>query len=115
MPEVAKMVKYYTEKNRQSWDEYVKYSKETTLFHLIGWKDAVVRSFNHHPYYIMAKDGERLKVYSLSFILRAFSLEIFWFPFLVGFTVVYVLMPRGQRSFFLRKAKSWPDNLELII
>ena len=55
------MIQYYTENDRQSWDDYVMCSKGTTFFHLIGWKDVVESIFNYTSYYLMAKEGENIQ------------------------------------------------------
>jgi len=35
-------------------------SETVSLFHLIGWKDAVEKTFSHKPHYIMAMRGEKM-------------------------------------------------------
>ncbi|MFH1561832.1 MAG: FemAB family XrtA/PEP-CTERM system-associated protein [Nitrospirota bacterium] len=44
------------------WDEYVKNSPSpsATPYHLLNWRRVVEKSFGHKPYYILAKDEERI-------------------------------------------------------
>jgi FemAB-related protein (PEP-CTERM system-associated) len=54
------LVKSYSERNRQQWDDFVMNSKTASLFHLTGWKDAVEHVFGHRHHYLMAVDNERI-------------------------------------------------------
>ncbi len=40
-----------------SWDAYVLSHDDGTIFHSMGWRDAVANSFGHRPYYLIARRG----------------------------------------------------------
>lgn len=54
------IIKSYTERYRQQWNDFVMNSETASLFHLIEWKDAVERTFGHKPHYIMAIRGDEI-------------------------------------------------------
>ena len=54
------LIKSYYERYRLQWDNFVMNSKDSSLFHLTGWKDAVEKVFGHKPHYIMAISDEKI-------------------------------------------------------
>ncbi len=42
------------------WDRYVRAHPQGTLFHTLGWRNAVQSAFGHEPVYLSALRGERL-------------------------------------------------------
>jgi hypothetical protein len=55
------LIKAYNDSYRYKWDEYAKSAPDGSLFHLIDWKDAVERTFDHKPLYIMAMEGDDIR------------------------------------------------------
>lgn len=51
-------LKYNDEKK---WDEYVLKHPESTFYHQISWKNIVQNSYGHIPYYLLAKEGDKIK------------------------------------------------------
>ena len=49
-----------TEEDYPSWDAYVQNHERGTLFHLIGWKNAIEKSFNTRASYFCAKADQKL-------------------------------------------------------
>ncbi|MBI3805587.1 MAG: FemAB family PEP-CTERM system-associated protein [Nitrospirae bacterium] len=43
-------------KDQPRWDEFVKHSPEATLYHQIGWKEVIEKSFGQRGYYWLAED-----------------------------------------------------------
>ena len=52
------LIRLFTEKDREQWDNYVMSSNEATCYHLIGWKDVIEDSFRHKTYYLLAEDKD---------------------------------------------------------
>ncbi len=42
------------------WDEYVEKHPQGTLFHTLGWRNAVQAAFKHEPIYLSALRDDRL-------------------------------------------------------
>lgn len=38
------------------WDDFVKNSESASAYHLIGWRDVIVKSFGHRSIYLMAEE-----------------------------------------------------------
>jgi hypothetical protein len=55
------LIKAFNNSYREKWDGYVKSAPDGSLFHLIGWKDAVESTFGHKPHYIMAMKGDDIR------------------------------------------------------
>lgn len=54
-------VVHYTGEYRDRWQNYVEESDKSTLYHRIGWKEVIERSFGHTTYYMLAEDGGTIK------------------------------------------------------
>ncbi len=65
------------------WDEFVKKSDTATFYHLIGWKNAIERSYKHKPIYLIAKDNGEIKGILPLFLLqsRIFGNRLISVPF----------------------------------
>ena len=50
-------IRLYQPKDQSRWDHFVKRSQAATLYHQIGWKEVVERSFGHRGYYWLAEDS----------------------------------------------------------
>jgi FemAB-related protein (PEP-CTERM system-associated) len=48
------IIQAYSDRHRKGWDDFVRQQASGSLFHLIGWKQAVERSFGHQAHYLMA-------------------------------------------------------------
>jgi FemAB-related protein (PEP-CTERM system-associated) len=66
------------------WDEYVANSELATAYHLYGWKNVIEKSFGHKTFYLMAKDGGKIRgVLPLVFMKsRMFGTFLCSLPFL---------------------------------
>lgn len=42
------------------WDEFVNNNSSSAFFHQVGWKNVVERTYGHKPYYLFAKENERV-------------------------------------------------------
>ena len=53
-------IKYASNSDRESCDEYVRRRPDASLFHMFGWRDVIHRTYGHATYYLMltARDGE---------------------------------------------------------
>jgi len=49
-------VRLFQAQDRDRWEDYVKRSPPATLYHQIGWKEVIERSFGHRGYYWLAED-----------------------------------------------------------
>ncbi len=47
--------------NRKEWDSYVQKSEESSIFHQIGWKSVIEKTYGHKAYYLIAKDNGEVK------------------------------------------------------
>jgi len=65
----------YQAKDQSRWDDFVKRSPDATLYHQIGWKDVVERSFGHKGYYWFAEDSAG----NIKGILPVIHLKSFFF------------------------------------
>lgn len=53
------VIRLFTEKDREKWDDYVMNSNEASCYHLISWKDVIEDSFGHTTYYLLAEDKHK--------------------------------------------------------
>lgn len=49
------------ESHRKIWDEYVKRVDNSCVYHLLGWKNVVEKSFGHRTFYLMAKNDREIR------------------------------------------------------
>jgi serine/alanine adding enzyme len=42
------------------WDEYVRNSPASTFYHQIGWKKVLSETYHHRPYYLLAKEDDKI-------------------------------------------------------
>ncbi len=42
------------------WDEFVRTDSQGTFFHLLQWRDVLVRHFDHTPFYLYVEDGKSI-------------------------------------------------------
>ncbi|WDT73383.1 MAG: hypothetical protein MPW17_07720 [Candidatus Manganitrophus sp.] len=79
----------YQPKDRLRWEDYVKSAAASTLYHHIGWKEIVEKSFGQKTYYWYAEDRlGHIRGFSPPFTSRAFSSGILWSPFRISITAV---------------------------
>ena len=46
-----------TDEHFDRWEDYVKRSPKSTLYHRMGWKNVIERSFGHETYYLLAEEN----------------------------------------------------------
>jgi len=64
------------ESEKGAWDEYVRKTKQTTFFHLIGWREVIKKTYGHKNLYLVAKEGKDiLGILPLFFIEHFFAGE----------------------------------------
>ncbi len=54
-------IKSYCESDRAAWDKFVLDHKDSSFFHLSGYKDVIEQSFGHRPHYMMAVCEDRFR------------------------------------------------------
>ncbi len=47
-------VRFYQDTDKSQWDSYVQNHPQGTLFHLIGWKNVIEKTFGHRSFYLLA-------------------------------------------------------------
>ncbi|HEY9204667.1 MAG TPA: hypothetical protein VIO58_02005, partial [Candidatus Methanoperedens sp.] len=47
--------------DEKAWDEYVFNHSNSTFYHQLGWKNVVEKSYRHKPYYLIAKENNKIK------------------------------------------------------
>ena len=50
-------IRLYQPQDQSRWEDFVKQSPSATLYHQIGWKEVVERSFGHRCHYWLAEDA----------------------------------------------------------
>ena len=50
-------VRLYNPADKNKWDDYVKRSNGSTLYHYSGWKTVIEKTFGHKTFYLMAADA----------------------------------------------------------
>lgn len=55
---VALTVRVYQAEDKAKWEAYVASSASSTLYHRIGWKAVIERSFGHRTYYLLTVDEQ---------------------------------------------------------
>jgi len=64
---------YYTDEHFDRWEDYIKRSERSSLYHRIGWKGVVEKSLGHKTCYLLAEDeGRIVGVLPLVLISRPF-------------------------------------------
>jgi FemAB-related protein (PEP-CTERM system-associated) len=48
---------HYTDEYLDRWEDYIKRSGTSTLYHRMGWKNVIEKSFGHKTRYLLAEDG----------------------------------------------------------
>ncbi len=68
-----------------AWDEYVNRHLEASVFHLLGWKRVVERSFGHRPFYLIARRGGKIVGVLPLFLVRGLlcSRQLVSLPFAI--------------------------------
>jgi len=56
----AIQIKAYCDTDKEGWDNFALSSKNSSFFHLIGWKDVIEQSFGHKPHYLMSKQKNQI-------------------------------------------------------
>ncbi len=54
-----------------AWTSYVQAQDSGTVFHTLGWRDAVASAFKHEPLYFVARRGERVAGVLPTFFVRS--------------------------------------------
>lgn len=54
-------ITWYQKEMREQWDSYVKNRDNFSVYHLIGWKNVIERSFGHRTFYLIAENDGRIK------------------------------------------------------
>lgn len=69
--------------NRAEWDEYVLSSEATTVYHQIGWKHVIEKTFGHRSFYLMAMENGEIKGILPLFLIksRIFGSSLVSLPF----------------------------------
>ena len=50
----------FEQKDRQEWDHFVEFSADGTLFHTIGWKRIIERTFGYKSHYLLVREGDEI-------------------------------------------------------
>ncbi len=53
-------IKYYEETDEAAWQAYVAQNSQANMFHTLGWKNVVQRTFGLKTYYLYAQDGNNI-------------------------------------------------------
>ena len=53
------------------WERYVRRSPQATCAHLLGWRNVVVRTYGHTPYYLMARQDDQVCGVLPLFVIRS--------------------------------------------
>ncbi|MBI5235104.1 MAG: FemAB family PEP-CTERM system-associated protein [Deltaproteobacteria bacterium] len=51
-------VRLYNHEDQGAWEAYVEDAGDSNLYHLIGWKDVIEKTFGHKTYYLLAEDND---------------------------------------------------------
>lgn len=51
-------LRLYNDEDQGAWEAYVKDAPDANLYHLIGWKDIIEKTFGHKTYYLLAEDDD---------------------------------------------------------
>ncbi len=51
----------FTEQKTEEWDNYVRNYNNSSVYHLIGWKNVIERSFRHRTFYLTAENDGMIK------------------------------------------------------
>jgi serine/alanine adding enzyme len=51
----------YTDEDRRNWEQFVLIHPECSLYHNLGWKEIIEKSYGHKCFYLLAKEDEKLK------------------------------------------------------
>lgn len=51
-------VRLYNNEDLHAWEGYVEAADNAHLYHLIGWKDIIEKTFGHRTYYLLAEDDD---------------------------------------------------------
>lgn len=55
------VIEYLSRHNERAWNDFVLASKSGNFFHLLGWKEAVERTYGHKPHYMVATEDNEIK------------------------------------------------------
>jgi hypothetical protein len=47
--------------DEKAWDSYIHKSNSSTLYHQIGWRNVVEKTYKHEPIYLIAKEEGEIK------------------------------------------------------
>ncbi|MEK6791129.1 MAG: FemAB family XrtA/PEP-CTERM system-associated protein [Deltaproteobacteria bacterium] len=92
----------YNDEDQAAWEAYIKDAPDANLYHLIGWKDIIEKTFDHKTYYLLA-EGDDAK---LAGILPLVHLKSFLFG---SFVVSMPYFNNGGIS-----AKNAPTRMALL-
>jgi serine/alanine adding enzyme len=81
------LIRLYQPHDAARWNEYVRGSSSATLYHSLGWKGVIERSFNQRTYYWLAEDpsGTLKGIFPLvhlkSFLFGSFMVSLPYFNY----------------------------------
>ncbi len=69
--------------DEKAWDEYVLNHPSSTFYHQLRWKNVVMKSYGHKPYYILAKEDGKIRGLLPLFLMKnmLFGWKIVSVPF----------------------------------
>ena len=69
--------------DENAWDEYVLTHPSSTVYHQLRWKNVVMRSYGHKPYYLLAKEDGKIRGLLPLFLMKnlLFGRKIVSVPF----------------------------------
>lgn len=68
--------------DEEKWDSYVMRHQKATLYHLLGWRDVIKKSYGHQDCYLVAKDRDNIRgIFPAFLINRLGGKELISLPF----------------------------------
>lgn len=69
--------------DEKAWDEYVFNNPSSTFYHQIEWKNVVEKTYGHKPYYLIAKENEKICAVLPLFFMKSifFGKKLISLPF----------------------------------
>ena len=64
-------VELLSEQNASAWERFVRLAAQATCAHLLGWRNVVVQTYGHVPFFLMAVDGEQVLGVLPLFLIRS--------------------------------------------
>ena len=66
--EICELDKRY----EKAWDEFVFSDPKSTFYHQIGWKNVIEKSYTYKPYYLLAKEDDKVMGVLPMFLIKSY-------------------------------------------